>query len=148
MNCGKSIAVRHKIYALGGVAGKNYLLRGLCADKITHSIPCTFIYLGSRHAKVINPSQRVGVVLFVKLTFSVKNTLGTLSCGSVVNIYGGILHKQRKIRLVILHCYHFLFLIGICYSKGVLYLFRKFLIARQTDTAAGFLLQSAADKGA
>ena len=112
MNCGKAVAVRHKIYALGGVAGEDYLLRGLCADKITHSIPCAFVCLGSRHTEVINASQRIGVVLFVKLTLSVKNAPGALSCGSVVNIYGGVLHKQGEIRLVILHCYHFLFLIG------------------------------------
>lgn len=103
---GKPIAVCHKIYALCGVACKNYLLHRLRTDKVTHCLSCILIILRCLNAQLINSTERVCIVAGVKIFFSVNNAFRSLCSCSVVDINRFILHKKWKIRLVSLHLSH------------------------------------------
>ena len=97
----QTIAVSYQVQAFRSIAGKNNLLLALGIDELLHSNARIFINVGCLHCQVIQATQRISIVLEIKITLCLNNA-GRLLCGSrVVQISNIVSCQQREILFII-----------------------------------------------
>ena len=99
------VAVCHKVKALCGIPGEDYLLLRVSVNEVPDYLSGTLILLCRLKAERIESSEWIRIALLIELSLSVYDHLWLLRCGRIVYISCVIVSQQRKILSIIPVCH-------------------------------------------
>ena len=83
---GQAVAVGHQVQAFCRISCKNNFTLGSGMQEFPHSLSGILVGVRGRHAQFVQPSERVGIAVLIKLLLRFHHTDRPLGRGRIVQI--------------------------------------------------------------